>query len=61
MKTNHLQRKTLLERVLHAVSFEGLATLILAPPPPANATIGGRNGRLGHFARHHGDGLEPDL
>lgn len=31
MKTNHLQRKTLLERVLHAVSFEGLATLILAP------------------------------
>ena len=31
MKTNNLQRKTLLERVLHAVSFEGLATLILAP------------------------------
>ena len=31
MKTNHLQHKTLLERVLHAVSFEGLATLILAP------------------------------
>ena len=31
MNTNHLQRKTLLERVLHAVSFEGLATLILAP------------------------------
>ena len=31
MKTNRLQRKTLLERVLHAVSFEGLATLILAP------------------------------
>lgn len=31
MKTNNLQRKTLLERILHAVSFEGLATLILAP------------------------------
>ena len=31
MKTNNLQHKTLLERVLHAVSFEGLATLILAP------------------------------
>lgn len=61
MKTNHLQRKTLLERVLHAVSFEGLATLILAPTAAANAAIGGRNGRLEHSARHHGDGLEPDL
>jgi uncharacterized membrane protein len=31
MKTHNVQHKTLLERVLHAVSFEGLATLILAP------------------------------
>ncbi len=28
------QRKTLTERVIHAITFEGLATLILAPPPP---------------------------
>ncbi|MFK3707044.1 putative membrane protein [Raoultella sp. BIGb0138] len=31
MQQNALQRKTLTERVIHAVSFEGLATLILAP------------------------------
>lgn len=27
------QRKTLTERVIHAITFEGLATLILALPP----------------------------
>ncbi|HEC2615735.1 TPA: multidrug/biocide efflux PACE transporter [Raoultella ornithinolytica] len=31
MQQNTFQRKTLTERVIHAVSFEGLATLILAP------------------------------
>ena len=31
MQQNTLQRKTLTERIIHAVSFEGLATLILAP------------------------------
>ena len=31
MQQNQFQRKTLTERVIHAVSFEGLATLILAP------------------------------
>ena len=31
MKQNTFQRKTLTERIIHAVSFEGLATLILAP------------------------------
>ncbi len=31
MKQNKFQHKTLTERVIHAVSFEGLATLILAP------------------------------
>ncbi|WP_434638962.1 multidrug/biocide efflux PACE transporter [Klebsiella sp. I138] len=31
MQQNNFQRKTLTERVIHAVSFEGLATLILAP------------------------------
>lgn len=31
MQQNTFQRKTLAERVIHAVSFEGLATLILAP------------------------------
>lgn len=31
MQQNTFQRKTLAERVTHAVSFEGLATLILAP------------------------------
>ncbi|MFL7841468.1 multidrug/biocide efflux PACE transporter [Raoultella ornithinolytica] len=30
MQQNTFQRKTLTERVIHAVSFEGLATLILA-------------------------------
>lgn len=31
MQQNTFQRKTLTERIIHAVSFEGLATLILAP------------------------------
>ncbi|MGE0969257.1 multidrug/biocide efflux PACE transporter [Klebsiella sp. WOUb02] len=31
MQQNNLQRKSLTERIIHAVSFEGLATLILAP------------------------------
>ncbi|PQH13791.1 multidrug/biocide efflux PACE transporter [Raoultella ornithinolytica] len=31
MQQNTFQRKTLTELVIHAVSFEGLATLILAP------------------------------
>ncbi len=31
MQQRHVQRKTLTERVIHAISFEGLATLILAP------------------------------
>lgn len=31
MQQNTFQRKTLTERVIHAVSFEGFATLILAP------------------------------
>ncbi len=31
-QTRH-QRKTLTERVIHAITFEGLATLIPLPPP----------------------------
>ncbi|MBA7845435.1 multidrug/biocide efflux PACE transporter [Klebsiella sp. RHBSTW-00484] len=31
MQQHNVQRKTLTERVIHAISFEGLATLILAP------------------------------
>ena len=31
MQQSNLQRKSLTERIIHAVSFEGLATLILAP------------------------------
>ena len=31
MQQVNAQRKTLTERVIHAISFEGLATLILAP------------------------------
>lgn len=31
MQQTNLQRKSLMERIIHAVSFEGLATLILAP------------------------------
>ncbi|MEF3089334.1 Na(+)-translocating NADH-quinone reductase subunit E [Enterobacter sp. 10-1] len=31
MQQSNLQRKSLMERIIHAVSFEGLATLILAP------------------------------
>ncbi|MEX0492998.1 multidrug/biocide efflux PACE transporter [Raoultella terrigena] len=31
MQQSSLQRKSLTERIIHAVSFEGLATLILAP------------------------------
>ena len=34
MQQSNLQRKSLTERIIHAVSFEGLATLILAPPRP---------------------------
>lgn len=31
MQQSNLQRKSLMERIIHAVSFEGLATLTLAP------------------------------
>ena len=31
MQQVNAQRKTLTERIIHAISFEGLATLILAP------------------------------
>ncbi len=47
------QRKTLTERVIHAITFEGLATLILAPTAaPADAALGSGDGRTEHSARH---------
>lgn len=49
------QRKTLTERVIHAITFEGLATLILAL---ADAALGSGDGRTEHSARHPGDGME---
>ncbi len=53
------QRKTLTERVIHAITFEGLATLILAPTA---AWLMQRSvvemGGLQHSARHPGDGME---
>ena len=33
MQQVNAQRKTLTERVIHAISFEGLATLISPRPP----------------------------
>lgn len=52
------QRKTLTERVIHAITFEGLATLILAPTAAADAALGSGDGRTEHSARHPGDGME---
>ncbi len=53
------QRKTLTERVIHAITFEGLATLILAPYRRlADAALGSGDGRTEHSARHPGDGME---
>ncbi len=52
------QRKTLTERVIHAITFEGLATLIRPYRRPADAALGSGDGRTEHSARHHGDGME---
>ncbi len=56
------QRKTLTERVIHAITFEGLATLILAPTAAwADAALGRGDGRAEYSARHPGDGMEHHL
>jgi uncharacterized membrane protein len=61
MQQNTFQRKTLTERVIHAVSFEGLATLILAPTAAWLMQRSVLEMGAERAARDAGHGMEPDL
>lgn len=61
MQHDAIQRRSLPERIFHAVCFEGIATAILAPTTAANAALGAGDGRPDDIAGNDGHDLEYHL